>query len=178
MKKFLFVLVSVLMMASVSAQENHIESADTGVLVELVGQLIPIGKIDVINSTCVVGMSNIEEAGGVPVLMYSYWIGDYGIYQSTLGMKFQETEAVTLMMMFDEGTDEGVRALKDWIKFYAPKDDKLIEEQARKFMKQYNKNDKEYVLFRAEDRKVELGRSIVIIYSTKELARQRGFEVE
>jgi len=74
--------------------------------------------------------------------------------------------------------DDGVRVFRNWIKENTPKDDKVIEEQARKFMKKYNKNDKDYILFRAQDQKEEMGRNIAIIYCTKELARKNGIQVE
>jgi len=100
MKKFVLVLLSFLMLASVSAQENHLESADTGVLVKLVAQLIPVDQIEILNPTCVVGMTKIERAGNISAIVYSYWTGDYGIWHNSLGLMLQNTEAVTLIMTF------------------------------------------------------------------------------
>ena len=45
-------------------------------------------------------------------------------------------------------------------------------------VKKYNKKDRDYILFRGEDKKIEMGRIIVIIYCTKELAKKRGIKVD
>lgn len=178
MKKIVLVLMSVLMWTGLSAKENHLEGADTGILVELVGQTVPFEKIEIINPTCVVGMTNLEEADGIPAVSYSYWSGECGIMQNTWGLGMQKSEAVNLFMVFDKGLEDGVLAFRNWIKDHAPKDDGTIEEQARCFMKKYNKKDRDYILFRGEDKKIEMGRIIVIIYCTKELAKKRGIKVD
>lgn len=179
MKKYLLVLLAFLMLSSgVTAQENYLESADTGFLVQTVSELIPMNKIEIINSTCVIGMDNLQAADGIPAIVYSYWSGNYGYMQNTLGLKLQDSKAVSIIMTFDRGMEEQVLLVKKWITDYAPKDDRMIEEQVRSLMHQNYNKDKDYILLRAQDQKFEIARTIAFVYCTKEMAKENGFPVD
>lgn len=174
MKKIVFLIMSFMAMVGLSAQINELRDTDTGILVQFVEGMIPLRKIEIINPTCVVGMTINEDAGDIPIVDYAYWTGNCGITESTLGFQLEDTSVVNIMVMFDENVYSGAKAVKEWIKLNAPKDDKLLESEIRRILKETNSNDSDYILFRAEESKVKLGKNIVFIYCTKSLARRRG----
>lgn len=174
MKKFLFIVLSAFLLSGAFSEENYLESADTGELVELVGQVVPIEQIEIINPTCVVGLVSNDETGGAPCIMYSFWNGNSGVWQNTLGLQLHEPEVISIMILIDKGFDAGAKAVKEWIKSAASKDVEQIEGHIKSIMKQFNKNDKDYALLRPADSKNGIGRTIVLIYSSKEKFKEKG----
>ena len=152
MKKLLSVLILSLLTLSVFAQEeDYLQSVDTGVLVTAVGQVVPIGKIEIINPTCVVGITKVAAAGNRPFISYAFWSGQYGMMKNAFGMKFSETKAITVLISMDEEFEFLANIVKNWFYDNAPKDVKEIETEVGKLLKKHNPNHNSYIFFKFKD---------------------------
>lgn len=178
MKKNILFLTILLISVFSFAQENHLNKADTGILISTLNEFIPIEKIEIIDSNFAVGLDLLEDAGNRPFLGYAFYTGDYGLFENSLGLHLTDTKLVTIILAADKEFYTTFQQLETWLLNNKPKNIEEISNKFKEVLNKNNKNPNNYILLKNQEINNQEYYIISYIYCTKELAKQNGYSVE